>query len=258
MATRRDISRGWIRRTLAYAATLLLITVTHPRSAQPQDQPECLRLGGNVDLGKAYDIYERAINAIYTRAGICAQSEPINPMRQSLLIASGALDGEWLRYEGYEKQFEQDLAPVPQPIFQLEAVFVRRGDSTFNGTPANLMGRSVAFVNGMRWIETHLPLLGATGIPVPNDVPVVRLLKRGRFDIFATHRLEADEMLKTLGPDQTDIIVSHWESVPFLHFLHRRHSDKLERLAEATRDAIAAGEMDELYALPGISRIELD
>ena len=189
---------------------------------------------------------------------MCAVSIPVNPMRQSLLIASGGLDGEWLRYEGYDQIFEPDLMAVPQPIFQMEAVLVRRADSSFSGNPKDLEGRRVAFVNGLRWIETHLPQHGAIGVQIPGDVPATGLLLRNRFDIYATHRLQAEEMLASLGKGQNSIIVSHWDYAPFLHFLHKRHADKLARLARATREAIAAGDMEEMYALPGIDRIKLD
>ena len=240
------------------AIALLLMHATANVQAQEGPNDTCLKLGANVDLGNAYPIYEKVINAIYARAGMCATSIPVNPMRQSLLIASGGLDGEWLRYEGYDKIFEPDLMPVPQPIFQMEAVLVRRADSSFSGNPVDLEGRRVAHVNGLRWIETHLPLHGAIGVPVPGDVPAIGLLLRNRFDIYATHRLQAEEMLASLGEGQNSIIVSHWDNAPFLHFLHKRHADKLDRLATATLEAIAAGDMEEMYALPGIDRIELD
>lgn len=258
MVTRRNIRWCSFRGRIALAITLLVSAVSHQGAADDQPEPDCLRLGANTDLGSAYDIYGRVIEAIYRRAGICARSTPVNPLRQSHLIAAEKLDGVWLRYEGYEKIFDANLVPVPQPIFYLEAVFVRRADSSFTGELADLEGRQVAFVNGLRWIESHLPHYGAVGIPVPGDVPIVSLLRRGRFDVYATHRLQANDIQASLGDQQSQVVVSHWDQAPFMHFLHKRHADKLDRIAAVIREAIAAGDMNELYALPGVNPVELD
>ena len=138
MATRRNIGWSSFRRSLALATALGLVAVSHPGAAQETSRADCLMLGANTDLGSAYNIYGRVIEAIYQKAGICAESTPVNPLRQSHLIATEKLDGVWLRYEGYEKIFDANLMPVPQPIFYLEAVFVRRADSSFTGALEDL------------------------------------------------------------------------------------------------------------------------
>ena len=226
-------------------------------AARLQNQPDnCLRLGADESLAQFYHLFDDLIADIYRKAGLCAISVPASPKRIEQMVMAGTLDGDWIRAAGYAEAFGQGLIEVPVPLFQIEAVLLSLPESNFNGNPEDLSGRRVGYQAGFRWIEKNLPLAGATPVELPSGAPVKDLLKRGRFDVFATDGVRAKMIEATFSREDPSLRVHSWHKISFYHLIHSRHADKREALRAAMEAAIANGDFDEIFALPGLSRAD--
>ena len=222
-----------------------------------QETPEnCLKLGADESLAQFYYLFEDLVADIYRKAGFCAVSVPASPKRIEQMIMAGTLDGDWIRVEGYAEVFGQDLVPIPVPLFQIEAVLLSLDDSDFNGQPEDLKGRRVGYQAGFRWIEKNLPFMEAIPVELPSGTPVKSLLERGRFEIFATDGVRAKMIRETFTTDDPALRLDSWRKISFYHLIHSKHADKRDALKTAFENAIAEGQFEEIFALPGLSRAD--
>lgn len=254
MAARTNLRR------LAIAGSALLASLSLNQNSFAADLQEipgnCLRLGADESLAQFYHLFEDLVADIYHRAGFCAISIPASPKRIEQMITAGTLDGDWIRVEGYAETFGQDLVEVPVPLFQIEAVLLSLAYSDFNGQPEDLAERRVGYQAGFRWIEKNLPLMGGVPVELPSGTPVKDLLKRGRFEIFATDGVRAKMIEKTFTEEDPTLRIHSWRKISFYHLVHSRHANKREALKTAFDAAIVNGEFEKIFALPGLSRAD--
>jgi hypothetical protein len=236
-------------------SALLLLASSIPATPE-EDTARCLKLGADDGVAEFHPLFENILASIYQRAGHCAVSFSLAPKRVEMMIANGALDGDWMRAAGFAEQSHVSLIEVPVPLFQLEAVLLARAESNFNGTPEDLKGRTVGYPAGFYWIEKSLLALGAIPREVPVGVPVEELLKRGRFEVFATDGVWAYPIMRSQNKGEKTIRQTSWAKIPFFHLVHARHADKVDGLAREIENAINTGEFDHLFALPGLERVE--
>lgn len=251
MVARRNISS-----IVNLTAAAFVAVSTHVPAALAQGQapsPDCLRLGADQSLAQFYALFENAIAQVYADAGFCAVSVPLSPKRIENLMASGGLDGDWIRVEGYPELFEIDLIALKPALFQMEAKLVTTDRSDFDGTVADLKGRRVGYQAGFRWLEKNLPATGAIVIEMPSGVPIKDLLARGRFDVFATDGVRAEQIKETYEGTGDQPIIYAWRSIPFHHMLHKKHRGKATAISQALAKGIQSGLFNGVYELPGLS-----
>lgn len=258
MATRGNIKRLIFRFAVLTSAAFSSLLPPPCFAAPIDEETDCLKLGADEGLAQFFALFEAAIADVYRRAGYCAISVPLSPKRIEQMVSTGTLDGDWARVKGYAEMFGQDLVAVPYPLFQVEAVMLSLVNSPFTGSPEDLNGRRVGFEAGFRWLEKNLPKVGAIPLEVPADVPIKDLLERGRFEVFATDGVRGKFIENKFAAADAQVRVHSWKKSAFYHFVHRRHADKLGRLQKAFIEAVASGTMDQVFALPGLSRIEPD
>lgn len=238
--------------------SVFLLLVSPVSSIAEDNTANCLKLGADEGVAEFHPLFENLIATVYERAGYCAVSISLAPNRIEMMLTDGALDGDWMRVEGYADQFHVDLIEVPIPLFYLDTVFLTRADSNFNGIPDNLKGRTVGYQSGFRWIEKSLLALGAIPKVIPSGVPVRELLKRRRFEVFATDGVRGFQIMQAPESEQNPLRQTNWGKIPFFHLVHKRHKDKVNALTREIENAINAGEFDLLFALPGIDRANND
>ena len=255
MVERRDI-KGIAKHVLnrLVLSTSLMLALTFSAIATEQNT-KCLKLGADEGLAAFHPLFENLVAAIYKRAGYCASSISLTPNRIEMMLSAGTLDADWMRVEDYTDHFHIDLVEVPIPLFQIDVVLLSSADSDFNGTPADLKGRTVGYHSGFRWMEKSLPVQGAIPREIPAGVPVQELLLRGRFEVFATDGVRAHQILEAQGNGQTVIRQTTWRKLSFFHLVHKRHKDKIDALETEIQKAMNAGEFDQIFALPGLSRV---
>jgi len=251
----KNIGKPSIRRPILSALLLLTLSIS---AAAEEDTARCLKLGANESVAEFHHLFTDLITSVYERIGHCVVTIPLTPKRSEMMLSAGTLDAEWLRVEGYAERFHVDLIEVPIPLFVLEEVFLIPPGSDFNGTPEDLKGRIVGYPTGFRWIEKNLQTLGAIPKEVPSGVPVRELLNRGRFEAFAIDSVRAYQIMHSQDLKQSGkkpvFKQTTWEKARFFHMVHKRHKDKVPALKREIKKAMDAGEFDQLFALPGLSR----
>lgn len=199
-----------------------------------------------------FKVFEKVISDVYEDAGFCANSVRLSPKRIEQMMKAGSLDGDWIRVQGFAGLTGQDMMPVPVPLFQLETIFVSLKSSDFDGTETDLNGRRVGHTSGFRWIESRLAPLGGIPMEVPRTVPVVELLMRKRFDVFATLTANVSRITAEAEKTEQAITIRSWQQIPTFHYVHKRHAEKVPALSSAFERAIKNGAFDVLYKYPGI------
>lgn len=214
---------------------------------------DCFRLGADQTLAQFYGIFEGAIAQVYEDAGLCATSVPMSPKRIETMVKSGSLDGDWIRVEGYPDMFDMDLIAIKPALFHMEAKLIATNQSDFDGTIEDLKDRRVGYQAGFRWLEKNLPAVGAIAVEMPSGVPIKDLLERGRFEVFATDGVRAEQIRATYKDGEQEPMIYAWRSIPFHHMLHTRHRDKADAIGLAFKKGIQSGLFNQVYTLPGLS-----
>ncbi len=236
----------------------MLSFATAPSISVASDTPEpCLKLGADKSVVRMFPNLETVFADIYKSAGLCAVSLSMSAKRVEQMAMSGALDGHWLRVEGYAKTFDQTMVTIPVPLLQVDATFLSMEGTDFGGTVKGLKGLRVGYQSGFRWLEKRLSGSGAQLIETPYGVPIKDLLQRGRFDVFSTDSARAQGIIDDFSNAQVEVRIHRWKTISFYHLLAQQHADKVDALSEAITAAIADGAFDEIYALPGVNAAPL-
>jgi len=231
------------------------LLLASPVSSTTEDgTANCLKLGADDGVAEFHPMFEGVVASIYKRIGHCVISISIAPKRSEMMLAIASLDGDWMRADGFKERSGLDIIEVPVPLFELDMVFLTKANSSFNGTPEDMNGRTVGYPAGFAWIEDNLLAVGAIPKEVPTGVPVRELLLRDRFEVFATDGVRAFQMMGPQDNRSNAIRQTSWTKVPFFHLVHAKHKNKVGALAQEIKKAISTGEFDHMFDLPGLSR----
>ncbi len=227
------------------------------RAADDAGGTPCLRLGADESLGASYPVFETFFTALYEQAGLCVTSVAMAPKRIEQLLVRGELDGDWFRPSDYATEFSDQLVALPQPVFGLEARLLWLADTPFSGHPEDLKGLTVGHQSGFRWLEAHLPQMGAKTFAVSSSTHVWDLLARRRIDVFATSGIHEASLMQSPRAAGADVKRALWTTVSFYHLLHPRHADKVTRLNAALVQMIRTHHAATDLNIPGIQRPRL-
>ncbi len=235
----------------------LLYFIPAAYAAENDKTADCLKLGADESLGPSYTTFETFFTALYERAGLCATSVAMAPKRIEQLLVRGELDGDWFRPSDYATEFSDRLIALPQPVFGLEARLLWLDKAVFSGKPEDLKGLTVGHQAGFRWLETHLPQMGAKTFAVSSTTHTWDLLDRGRIDVFATSGVHEAALLAHLQERTGSVHRALWTTVSFYHLLHPKHADKVDRLNTALREMITTHDSAADLQIPGIQAAKL-
>ena len=242
--------------TLRLAFTLMMLVAAFlPGMAYGQPQQEttrpCLRLGADVSLGDSIAQFTALFDDLYGRIGRCAISVPMSPKRIEQLLENDGLDGDWFRPREYITDRNLEPLTVPQPVFAMSAHILWLESSGFSGNPADMQGLTVGHRDGYRWLERHIPMMGAKAFPISNSSQVKMLLLRGRIDLYATSSVNEAQIRRQFSAGDPAIKSAYWDKGPFLHILHPNHIDLIPALDKALRDMITTGALQQYLSMPG-------
>lgn len=236
---------------------LLLLTLSATAQSMQSAAPVCLRLGADETLGVHFQTFEKLFERLYSQAGLCVISTPMIPKRIEQLLRTGELDGDWFRPAEYVATRALEHQILPQAMLGLEARMIWLKTTGFSGNPEDIEGLVVGYHAGFRWLETHVPLMGATPFPVTAGSQIKALLMHGRIDLYATSSLHEAAVFETFAEDAEKYTSAYWATEPFYHILHSRHVDKIPALNEALRTMHISGELNTFLTMPGIVSVPL-
>ncbi len=226
-----------------------------PETTSPS---QCMRLGADESLGDAFAAFDAFFQDLYNRAGYCAKSVAMDPKRIEQLLIRGELDGDWFRPGDYVASMSDKLISLPQPLFGLEARLIWLDRTAFSGKPEDLRGLKVGYQAGFRWLESHLPQMGAHPFAVSSTAQTWELLARGRIDVFATSGLHEAAIIDHLRSKEDAVNRALWTTVSFFHALNPRHQDKAEKLNSALKVMILEQTPARSFLRPGMQPAALN
>ena len=142
------------KRLLIYILCMSMATAFGAPDVYPQAQKSgeaCLRIGADT-LFSADPGVKRVLQAMYDRAGICAEMIPMAPARSGRLLLEGQIDGNTLRTPQFVSQSPDTLIEVPQPAFEANVVLLSLEAGVFSGDVEDLKGLRVGHYAGMAWM----------------------------------------------------------------------------------------------------------
>lgn len=166
------IAVGWI---------LLSATLWSDRAqGQTDDTSTCLRLS-DLSVGTGDSVLFDNVATALTRAGICLERLRVPASRGTQMLLHGELDGEMLRVSSYVGLVGEVAFPVEEPVYRYTGSVIT--DDPEITAAADLVGRPVAAIRGLRWSDRVITEEGLDQvIPVDNGDQLRDLLLRDRVD----------------------------------------------------------------------------
>lgn len=162
------------------------------------------------------------------------------PAERALLNANAGIDdGEVSRIAGMEKAYP-NLMPVPEKLVDHHFVAFTRNAKLKHATWDSVAPFSVGYIRGYKIIENSLPPETRTTTTTDAE-QLLTMLDKGRVDIAIYRRWEGIALAKKMGIENIHIIEPSLAEKEIFIYLHKRHADKVPKIAAALRDIRAEG-----------------
>ncbi|MEP1214865.1 MAG: transporter substrate-binding domain-containing protein [Marinobacter sp.] len=222
-------------------SVLLFITVA-PFNLAADPEREVLRLAAIGDVPST-DLAIQLLDAAYGQLGIEVTAVVV-PSRRALLIANnGKVDGDLFRIEDPGSR-APNLIKVPYPLMEGRLLAVARGSGQITeqeGSP-----RRVAVRRGVVIAEKTAKQLGMTPVVANSYAQMHSLLERGRVDMALVSEIEGYSPLNEEDWSTFNILSEPVARFTLHHYLHRRHADLVEPLAETLQRQDASGDKNRI------------
>lgn len=164
------------------------------------------------------------------------------PSQRALFMAeNGLVDGDLFRIEGIEAE-HPNLVPVPYPMFQgkVIALFARPGDKCSDKLPD---GPLIAAVRRGVIIEQRTALsLGLIPVYTGSYAQLEMLVDSGRVDLALISEIEGISPLTRRALKHHQKLCAPVAHFTLFHYLHRRHAELANTLADALEKLERNGE----------------
>ena len=185
--------------------------------------------------------HQALIGEVFRRMGLTAEVD-VNAasLRAFSLANDGVTDGLAGRVEGMDKTYP-NLIRVPERMFVNDFVACSRGGSLPTSW-ADLAPHSVAYIIGWQVFERQVPQVRDLTL-VKDSSQLMNLVKADRVEIILHERWQALWQARASG------VVLQCQKTPLARvdmyiYLHRRHADLVDRVAETLRQMKADGGYD--------------
>lgn len=168
------------------------------------------------------------------------------PSQRALFMAeNGLVDGDLFRIEGITAE-HPNLVPVPYPLMQghVIALLARTGNECAEQLPT---GPLVAAVRRGVIIEKRAALsLGVTPVYTGSYTQIEMLLDSGRVDLALISEIEGISPLTGHNLNKYQKLCNPITHFTLFHYLHRRHAELANTLADALEQLDTSGEKQEI------------
>lgn len=157
------------------------------------------------------------------------------PAERALLNANAGIDdGEVSRIAGMEKAYP-NLIPVPEKLVDHHFVAFTRTAKLKHATWDSVAPFSIGYIRGYKIIESNLR--PETKTTTANDAEqLLTMLDKGRVDIAIYRRWEGIALAEKMGIENIHIIEPSLAEKEIFIYLHKRHADKVPKIAAALRE----------------------
>jgi len=199
-----------------------------------------------VDTGQLAGIPEKVLTEAYGRLGLSVSFTEFS-LNKSLEVANaGDYDGETGRVAGVESKYP-NLLMVPVSFYSLDAVaLATRKDIQVDGWES-LAGYRVGYIAGGQLVERETK--GWERVTTVQGMSQgLKLLLKGKFDVFIDERRHASREIAFFGVDSVKILEPPIVEIPLYHYVHKKNAKLIPRLTKVLQDMEAEGVIDKIAA----------
>lgn len=234
------INKGWLA---LVAAAWLVLTSTACIAGTPvlilndTNEPPFTTADGNGFI----DVVAREA---FRRAGVQLTLVKLPAERGLINANSGIEDGEISRIAGIDSQYP-NLIRVPEKLIDWEfSAFSKQG--TLPARLEQLSRQPIGHIRGWKIYEKQL--VGAPMVVSADDASqLFKLLQLGRIDVALYERSMGISLLQRQVIKGVDALDPPLATREMFIYLHKRHADRVPKIAEALRAIKAEGLYDKLY-----------
>ncbi|MCG7530307.1 hypothetical protein MHM98_02905 [Psychrobium sp. MM17-31] len=173
------------------------------------------------------------LSPIYRELGIELSVTSL-PSKRSLTFSNqGQLDGELLRVEGIEENYD-NLIPIPITLYQMSAyAYTIEGKTDFKH-PADILRFTVGMHRGVQWEEKFVSQFPRYVSRVGGTEKKFKLLTLGRVDYVISTEERANEIIAKHFKDTKIKRVSPMlKHINLIHYLHKKHAHLIPQITAA-------------------------
>lgn len=183
----------------------------------------------------------RILQEAYRMAGHELRPQIVPSQRALFMAENGLVDGDLFRIEGITAE-HPNLVPVPYPLMQghVIALLARTGNECAEQLPT---GPLIAAVRRGVIIEKRAALsLGVTPVYTGSYTQIEMLLDSGRVDLALISEIEGISPLTGHTLNKHQKLCNPITHFTLFHYLHQRHAELANTLADALEQLEASGE----------------
>lgn len=186
---------------------------------------------------------DRIVKEAFSRIGIKAEIV-FNPTGRSLEdVNSGFADAEINRIAGMEKNYP-NLVRVPEPNMVMHFVAFSKKDFKIEGWES-IRDLQIGIVKGWKILEDNTADFPHVTL-VPTETELFNMLDKDRIDIALYSKLTGYEQLMIRGLEDIYHLEPPLASREMYLYLHKKHQELVEPLAEALRSMKEDGSYDSI------------
>lgn len=234
----------WQYRSSIRVLSILLVLLSVSRSFAAADL--VLNTGHNPPLANDDQSGFHDLVAIeaYRRLGLNVEIYRLPSARSGRNVDMGIDDGNGPRIEGYQNYFP-NLIMVPEKIIDFDFVGFTRNPKINPQSWKELEDLNIGLVTGWKLLEVNIQKSQSL-VKVRNIKQLFNLLKRDRVDIVLIERWQGLHAAKQAGITDLHVVDPPFANKAMYFYLHKKHANLVNKLAEAIRDMKEDGTYDQL------------
>lgn len=189
---------------------------------------------------------DRLVEEVFERVGVKAEVLVYNASARAMEQANDGVDaGFAMRVKGLEKRYA-NMVRIPEKIIDNDFVALSKSAPFPTTDWKSLAGYDVAYILGWKIFERNLA--GYANIVTPRNADqLIDLLRYDRVDLILYERWQGAWRAQNTGL-KVSVHEPPLASVPMYMYLHKKHADLVEPVAEALRAMKADGAYDRIVA----------
>lgn len=190
-------------------------------------------------------IAEEVITHVYDKIGIDVIVFSFPGKRAESEVYSGQLDGEVMRIYSYGET-NPEVFRVPTPYYYLETMgFVHKDNPVSISNLDDLKNYMVIKVRGVK--HTDNATKGLTNvIEVNNSTQGMKMISKGRGDVFLTNTIDGDLVINQLGLDNVRQLPTPLAVESLYHYIHKQNAEYVDIVDEIIISMKESGELQKI------------
>ncbi len=187
------------------------------------------------------DIAEAVLREAYRSNGQDITAKILPGERALASSNTGQVDGEMMRVEGIDKQY-QNLLRVPVAINYLQATaFVK--DATIKVTRwEELQPYTIAIERGIKFAEQGTR--GMRVVSLTTYEQAFQMLNSGRVDVVIATRIGGADAVRDMGLSGISVLTPPLQKIPLYHYLHKSHASLIPSITSTLTIMEREGRID--------------